>query len=242
MPDIFVCYRRDDSAGYAGRLYDHLSAELGDPHVFMDVDAIPPGEDFRKVLEERVGRCDVLLAIIGRRWVPKLRDAATDDSDYVRIEIETALNLGIKVIPVLVDGADMPQPSDLPATLQPLAFRQAVDLRQGTFQADVGRLIERLDVHRLIPPPSRWRRAFLWYRQRGTLSWVSWALFQMVIAFDVLMLIALPNDQLTKNGLDGLSELWRGMVGLAIIFVPLTLGLRWSTVLLTRRFGRLFPA
>jgi TIR domain-containing protein len=69
MPGIFICYRRDDTSPYAGRLYDHLSARFGPDRVFMDIDTIRPGDDFVQVISDRVAACDVLIAVIGKRWL-----------------------------------------------------------------------------------------------------------------------------------------------------------------------------
>jgi hypothetical protein len=107
---IFISYHRDDSAGYAGRLFDFLSARFGSKNVFMDIDTIEPGDDFRKVVRNAVGTCDVVLVMIGKQWL-SMTDAKgqrrlDDLSDWVRVEIATALaNPEVRVIPVLVRGA-----------------------------------------------------------------------------------------------------------------------------------------
>ncbi len=115
---VFISYRREDSGGYAGRIYDRLTSRLGRENVFFDVDAIPPGRDFVDVLSDRVGKCDALLAVIGKHWVASAdgqnRRRLDDPSDFVRIEIEAALQRDVPVIPVLVDGAPMPQSGELP--------------------------------------------------------------------------------------------------------------------------------
>ena len=108
MAGIFICYRRGDSAGFAGRLYDRLEREFGEDHVFMDVDSsIKPGDDFVKLIEERLNACDVLIALIGKSWltVRKGQRRRLDDPlDYLRLEIETALKSGVRVVPALVEG------------------------------------------------------------------------------------------------------------------------------------------
>src|SRR5574337_1156833 len=108
---VFISYRREDSGGYAGRIYDRLTSRLGRENVFFDVDTIPPGRDFVEVLSERVAKCDALLAVIGKHWVVSAdsnnRRRLDDPNDFVRIEIEAALNRNVPVIPVLVDGAAM---------------------------------------------------------------------------------------------------------------------------------------
>lgn len=122
MRKIFISYRREDSDEAAGRLSDHLVRQFGQDRVFMDVDGIAPGRDFRKVIDETLAQCDVLLGVIGRSWLDA-RDAAgkrrlDDESDFVRLEIATALRRDIPVIPVRVQGAGIPKPDQLPDDLK----------------------------------------------------------------------------------------------------------------------------
>jgi Sulfatase-modifying factor enzyme 1/TIR domain len=154
---IFLSYRRDDSGGYAGRLYDRLSQHFGRAHLFMDVDTIPPGLDFVEAIQDAVGSCDVLLAVIGRQWLTstdrRRRRRLDNPEDFVRLEITTALERRIRVIPVLVGGASMPESTDLPDVLQPLARRQALVVSDH-FHPDVDRLITALEtVLRATPSP-----------------------------------------------------------------------------------------
>lgn len=135
MPKIFISYRRDDSAYVAGILGEKLQDAFGKMNVFLDIDTIPFGVDFREHISNAVGECDILLAIIGDSWI----DATTTDghrridmpTDFVRLELESALKRGIPVVPVLVDAARMPTESELPASLQSLAYRNAAELRPG---------------------------------------------------------------------------------------------------------------
>src|SRR5918992_245014 len=148
--NVFINYRREDSAGHAGRLYDALSKRFGDDHVFMDVDAIEPGEDFTEVVEQKVGSCDVLIALIGRSWVTTTdregRRRLHKPHDWVRQEIQTALERrDTRVIPALVQGAEMPAPDELPEPLRKLSNRNAVELRDARWGDDVGRLIKHLE-------------------------------------------------------------------------------------------------
>src|SRR5262249_5350919 len=142
---IFICYRRDDDQGFSGRLFDHLVAAFSRERVFMDVDSIDPGLDFAQVLQEEVARCDVFLAVIGRDWATATdktgRRRLDSPTDYVRIEIEAALNQGKRVIPVLVSGASPPEPEELPDSLKPLPGRQAVQLTHERFAVDTTALI-----------------------------------------------------------------------------------------------------
>ena len=142
---VFVSYRREDSAGIAGRIYDRLADRLGRQRVFFDVDDIPPGVDFVKLLSEQVSDCDLLVAIIGKRWLTTTGEKNVarleDPRDFVRIEIEAALRRGIPVIPVLVDGASMPTTASLPDSLRSLAYWQGVEISHLRFSSDVRRLI-----------------------------------------------------------------------------------------------------
>jgi hypothetical protein len=144
MSGIFISYRRDDTAGHAGRLFDHLSTTFGADGVFMDVDDIRRGEAFADTLAERLKQSDVLLAVIGRQWLT-LTDSAgirrlDKADDWVRSEIRSALGGGLLVIPVLVGGASLPKPAGLPADIRALAGRQMADVRDGSWNDDVARL------------------------------------------------------------------------------------------------------
>ena len=142
MPGIFISYRREDTAGYAGRLYDQLCVHFGEQQVFMDVSAIEPGEDFVKVIESRVHACDAAVVLMGRNWLTK---RLTEPGDFVFLEITSALQRNIRVVPVLVGDARMPALADLPEPLAPLARRQALELTDADFHDDVQRLIHALD-------------------------------------------------------------------------------------------------
>ncbi len=147
---VFISYRREDSGGFAGRIYDRLTKSLGHDNVFFDVDSIAPGVDFVDTLNDRLGRCDALVAVIGRSWL-SLADTDNhrrldDPNDYVRLEIEAALQRSIRVIPVLVDGATLPKSGDLPETLAKLTRRQAIEISLARFDSDVERLVEALSA------------------------------------------------------------------------------------------------
>lgn len=141
MGAIFISYRRSDSAGESGRLSDELVARFGERRVFMDVDAIQPGRDFRKAIRENVGACTVLLAMIGPGWLEAqgTGDGRRLDSenDYVRLEIATALRRDIAVVPVLIRGARMPKAEQLPEELRELAYRNSVELTHARWKSDV---------------------------------------------------------------------------------------------------------
>ena len=150
MGGVFISYRREDTDGFAGRIYDRLAGRLGHDNVFFDVDAIPPGRDFVDVLSERVGKCDALVAVIGKNWVGSVDNEKhrrlDDPHDFVRIEIEAALSRDVPVIPVLVNGAPMPHAEDLPDGLKKLARRQAIEISHNRFDSDVKRLTRALSL------------------------------------------------------------------------------------------------
>lgn len=159
---IFLSYRRDDTRHVAGRLFDRLAKRFGAANVFIDVVAIEPGRDFGEAIERAVGGCDVLLALIGRKWLSGTDEHGqrriNDPTDLVRLEIKSALDRKIQVIPVLVDGATAPRPDDLPEVLAPLAQLNAVRLDYETFDTDMGPLMKVLDRAVRQPPWLLWLR------------------------------------------------------------------------------------
>ncbi len=144
---VFISYRRSDSNDVAGRIYDFLSQHFGPDVVFKDVDSIPLGVDFRIHLNQTVGRCQALVAVIGPTWLKVLQERLDKASvDWVRAEIETALERRIPVIPLLVGGANLPSADALPEGLQDLAYRNATLARPDPdFRPDMGRLIQGLE-------------------------------------------------------------------------------------------------
>ncbi|MCA1626768.1 MAG: toll/interleukin-1 receptor domain-containing protein, partial [Acidobacteria bacterium] len=146
---IFLSYRRDDSAGHAGRLYDRLNARFPG-RIFMDVSGIAPGVDFVEEIERAVGSCQVLIVLIGKDWLD-IKDAAgrrrldTAD-DFVRLEVATGLGRKIRVIPTLVRDAHMPSAEALPPDLAALARRNAIEINDHDFDHDVERLIQTLET------------------------------------------------------------------------------------------------
>jgi hypothetical protein len=146
---IFVSYRREDSSAWAGRLCDCLSAHFPQSQIFMDID-MDLGINFVEEIEKNVESCDALIAVIGRRWLTSSdeegRRRLDNPGDYVRLEIGTALKRGIRVIPVLVDGASIPPSGQLPEDLKPLAFRNALNVSHDRFRADAERLIGAVEL------------------------------------------------------------------------------------------------
>jgi formylglycine-generating enzyme len=145
---IFINYRRDDSIGTAGRLHDRLAQSFGRKNLFMDVDNIPAGVDFVEHLNAQVGACDVLLAIIGTKWLEAKDDSGCrrldNPNDFVIVEIAAALHRDIRVIPVLVDGAPLPTADEMPEPLKPLVRRNAVEVRNTQFGRDAEGLVEKI--------------------------------------------------------------------------------------------------
>jgi hypothetical protein len=161
---VFISYRRDDTAYPASWLYERLVSHLGRDNIFKDVDSIEPGDDFVEVINTAAGSCDVLLAMIGDRWLTitdQIGQRRLDNrSDFVRLEIEAALTRNVRVIPVLVGGARMPHADELPASMAKLARRHALELSPVHFTAETARLLKILDktlqeAHTQAPSPSR---------------------------------------------------------------------------------------
>ena len=146
---IFVSYRRQETSGIAGRLHDRLAEHFGARRVFIDVDSIEPGLDFAESIERAVDASEVLLAVIGPQWLTTTDEVGhrrlDDSEDVVRLEIEAALRRGIRVIPLLVEGARMPRRQELPESLGSLAHRHGLALRHESFHDDSARLLKTLD-------------------------------------------------------------------------------------------------
>jgi hypothetical protein len=193
---IFISYRRDDAEGQAGRLFDDLVQQFGKQSVFMDVANIRPGIDFRKVIEEQVATCGVLLAFIGRSWL-HVRDESgvrriDNPSDFVRLETAFALKRDIPVVPVLVQGARMPGVEELPDDIKPLAYRNGVELSHARWDSDVALLITALmpyvtarDPEPSYSKPNKVKPIINWPKKILSVFWkltrVSVALFLLTI-------------------------------------------------------------
>jgi TPR repeat protein len=148
MPRITISYRRDDSGVITGRIFDRLAAHYGREAVFRDIDSIQPGTDFREQIDKVIDESDVVLAIVGPRWMGQRagHNRLDDEDDPVRIEIETVLLKQVPLIPVLVLRAAMPRAAQLPDTLKEFAYRHAVQIDAGQdFDIHAGRLIRAVD-------------------------------------------------------------------------------------------------
>lgn len=156
MAKIFVSYRRQDSPYVALALKDRLERQFGQDSVFLDIDNIPLGMDFREHIDRAVQQCDVMLVLIGDAWLAvmpdKDRNRLFDPQDFVRTEIEAALRRSIPIVPVLVENAKMPGAEDLPPSIQNLIYRNAAEVRAGLdFNSHMTRLSDNLG--RLFPTP-----------------------------------------------------------------------------------------
>lgn len=147
-PRVFISYRRDDTAGHAGHLYADLVAQFGADRVFMDTETIEPGADFTERLRREIESSDVLIALIGKRWlVRRLREP----QDYVRLEIQLALDRKLRVIPVLVQGARMPSVTQLPESIGDLSHRNALEISNSRWGHDVKELVAALEGRKRAP-------------------------------------------------------------------------------------------
>ncbi len=148
MGAIFISYRRSDSQGESGRLFDDLIRQFGKSAVFMDVVAIDAGRDFRRAIDDSVQSCSALLAMVGPQWLEAADEQGShrleNDADYVRLEIAAALRRDIPVVPVLLRGARMPRSEQLPEEIADLAYRNAVELSHARWKSDVQVLIKAL--------------------------------------------------------------------------------------------------
>jgi hypothetical protein len=174
---VFLSYRRDDSAGRAGRLHDALEARLGRGSVFQDVSTIDPGEDFVQAVTSAIARCDVVLVLIGPHW-HDMFETAEGEQDYVALEIQTALDLGKRTIPVTVGDATLPEPHAVPEVVRPLLFRQGFELRDTNWNTDVEAFIDALRDETASDGPNKRRMAI--------------AATGLVAAFVVLLLLWQP--------------------------------------------------
>lgn len=154
FPRVFISYRRDDTAGHAGHLYADLVAQFGADRVFMDTETIEPGADFTERLRREIESCDVLLALIGKQW---LRRRLHEQADYVRLEIQSALDRKMRVIPVLLQGARMPSVAQLPESIGDLSHRNALEISNSRWRHDVETLVGALQGREQLEPGTRYR-------------------------------------------------------------------------------------
>jgi hypothetical protein len=152
---IFLSYRREDTSGYAGRLFDHLKRHFGKDRVFMDISNIEPGVDFVESIEKALGSCDAFLVLIGKNWLDCRNTSGErrldNPDDFIRIETSTALKRDVRVFPILVKGAEMPSSKDLPEDMVSLARRNAQELSDQRWDFDCNQLLQVLET--IVGPP-----------------------------------------------------------------------------------------
>ncbi|PYI91342.1 MAG: hypothetical protein DME97_13705 [Verrucomicrobia bacterium] len=196
---IAISYRRQDSSPIAGRLYDRLQAEFGKGSVFMDFDSIPYGVDFREHIKQTLQSAKVVVAIIGPEWCggkESLNRRIDDPTDFVRLEVATALENGIPVIPVLVNNTPMPEANSLPPDLQGLAFRNGLALDAGIdFHHHADRLIG--GIHRVMDPPRELAPAPLPQAPPGPSKSAVLRQKSTLLAITILLLALVPGGVMT---------------------------------------------
>ncbi len=148
---IFISYRRADSGYTAQHLCKEIAGKFHRRRVFFDIDDIKPGVDFRDTIVEKISECDVMLVMMSKEWINVSqvgRRRLDDPDDTVRLEVETALERNIPMIPVLLDSASMPREAELPPKMKSLARKNAVSVRSGQdYENDVARLIDGIKIH-----------------------------------------------------------------------------------------------
>lgn len=193
MRRVFISYRRGPSTPYARQIYDELSERLGADRVFYDIDTLEPGTDFLEVIERHIDESGLMLAVMDSTWPtvahPNGDLRLNDEEDPVRMEVSRALQRKLKVLPVLVGGAKMPKDSALPTPLKPLVRRQAHELSDTRWRADVDDLVTRvakaLDVKNV--QPARHRRTSPGKSRRGLIAGgAAAAVAAAVLAFALL--------------------------------------------------------
>lgn len=193
--NIFINYRVHDTAGETGRLVDRLKQRFSDDQIFMDIDKIEPGLDFTKAISKSLESCDIMLAIIGPHWLGVNPTDNTsrikNPNDWVKTEISTALQRDIRVVPVLVDGGQLPAADDLPGELQPLLLRQTFEISNTRWDYDTEQLINMLIkfgvTPKLSPMPIVNGGNKTWWKKN---SWWVYMLIGMIITISVLVNIA----------------------------------------------------
>jgi tetratricopeptide (TPR) repeat protein len=225
---IFISYRRGDSEGQAGRLFERLRREFGGDRVFMDVTDIDPGKDFRLEIERAIGTCDLLLVIIGQEWLhcetPTGERRLDQAEDWVRLEVAAALRRNIPVIPVLVEDASMPGFRDLPDDLRPLAERNAAELRHVHWDRDEAALIQQLSKLVSRQQPRIPRRLAVAALVVTLAAWAAWTFLPRPQPSGPLTVLVADFDGPDQKGLDvrakvlqKLSEATRGYSKVRIV-------------------------
>lgn len=193
--NIFINYRVHDTAGETGRLVDRLKQRFSNDQIFMDIDKIEPGLDFTKAISKSLESCDIMLAIIGPHWLgintADNTSRIKNPNDWVKTEISTALQRDIRVVPVLVDGGQLPGTDELPAELQPLLLRQTFEISNKRWDYDTEQLINMLIKFGVVPKPSPVPIVNgsnkTWWKKN---SWWIYMLIGMIITVSILVNVA----------------------------------------------------
>jgi hypothetical protein len=253
MVRVFICYRRADAEAYAGRIYDRLAEHFPKENLFIDVDAIAPGEDFVAAIDSAVGAVDVVLAVIGPKWAIAVdgKRLLENANDFVRMELALALQRNVRVIPVLVGGAAMPSAESLPQDLTKLTRLNALEISHTRFTADVDRLIEWLSGSPTTP--SRWRRVSGLTQRAGAGAKTERRLWTLAL-LQMLGVLAALGAAVAAPYRSFYVVMWAflllGVNGIAIAFlshrrgVPRAVRFGWTTAVIstvTWGFGILFP-
>jgi hypothetical protein len=191
MSGIYLSYRRRESAAYAGRLFDQLNSHFGPGSVFMDIGGIARGQDFAQAIESALNACEVVLVLIGNTWASCTgqdgRRRLDDPRDWVRLEVAAALRRDILVVPVLIDGARLPDPASLPEELRPLCQRNACELSDLRWAYDVGELVK--DVEKMVRPPKRSKLSLI---KDKRLHWMAGGVIILALLGMVLVGLIVP--------------------------------------------------
>jgi hypothetical protein len=184
MSEIYLSYRRMETAAYAGRLFDHLSRHFGPGSVFMDIGGISRGQEFARAIESALNECKVVLVLVGSSWVTCTdgngQRRLDDPNDWVRVETVAALRRNVLVVPVLVGGARLPDPASLPEDLRPLCQRHACELTDMRWLFDVGELIK--DLQRVVRPRKRLKVPDA---KREPMPWMTWLIIASVLSISI---------------------------------------------------------
>jgi hypothetical protein len=202
MTKVFISYRRETGAGEARALFNDLEARLGEGSVFMDVDSIALGRDFRSILQVTLASCDLMLVLIDKNWAEAKdnqgRSRLSNPKDFVRMEVEAALKRNIAVTPILVQGATIPDAVQLPQQIADLAYRNGFEITHNRWESDVKEMIRRLNIAPTGPPqkaadgirePKAFYKGLL---KIGRPPWLGWAIGGAAIAVIALALVLIP--------------------------------------------------
>jgi hypothetical protein len=183
---VFISYRRDDTAPVARLIYDRLWRVLSKTNVFFDVSTIHGGEDFKQKIASEIGKSDAALILIGERWLIKTPAGQVriwEPDDYVRAEVREALAQHIRVIPILVSGAEMPKPEQLPEDIQIVTTKNALSLRHESFDDDAEKILATV-----LGEQARERN---WEKQNSIWTMILYATVGAVLAALIVIIVAL---------------------------------------------------